>query len=87
MPRPGKPSSQSFSSDASRAVMASFEASYGTNYPFVPNSTEKDGHVSESGETSVSSMDYPGRGFGTGNGLCSCYRCLRKSAPSTTDYK
>ena len=83
MPRPGKPSSQSLSSDASRAVMASFEA----NHPFVPNSAEKDGHVSESGETSVSSMDYPGRGFGTGNGLCSCYRCLRKSAPSTTDYK
>lgn len=83
MPRPSKPSAQTIATDAIRTGMATFEAN---GYGLMPNAADKDGHVSESGETTISAMDYA-QGFGTGNGLCSCYRCLRKSAPSTTDYK
>lgn len=76
MPRPVKTSSQNAASDA-KQFMAAFEAAA------MPGTAEKDGHVSESDV----SAEVFAQGFGSGNGMCSCFRCLRKSAPSTTDYK
>ncbi|DBA87580.1 hypothetical protein WJX77_006083 [Trebouxia sp. C0004] len=51
--------------------------------------TVREGHVSENSDTSPVSVDASAysRGFGTSDGLCSCARCLRKSAPFTSDYR
>ena len=54
-----------------------------------PGTVTREGHVSENSDASPVSVDASSysRGFGTGDGLCSCARCLRKSAPFTSDYR
>ena len=81
MPRPIKSKVTASAMDAA-SLMAPEEVGFGAS------TVSKDGHVSECSDASPLSVEIPlARGFGTGEGMCSCARCLRKSAPFTTDYR
>ncbi|KAL0028558.1 hypothetical protein WJX79_001751 [Trebouxia sp. C0005] len=83
MPRASKSKPLSAALDLKSTYMATVDEVLGSG------ATMREGHVSENSDTSPVSVDASAysRGFGTSDGLCSCARCLRKSAPFTSDYR
>ncbi len=83
MPRASKSKPLSAALDSKGTYMAAVDGVLGSG------AAMREGHVSENSDTSPVSVDASAysRGFGISDGLCSCARCLRKSAPFTSDYR